>query len=76
MQRIDPRPEPAAARNDTEQPDGSRPAGPLPTGFASTGANPHTQTFEEIYAEPENFLEIEVCIWCYLHFDMADRQDR
>jgi sorting nexin-3/12 len=33
----------------------------MPTGFASTGANPHTQSFEEIYGIPENFLEIEVC---------------
>ena len=32
----------------------------MPTGFASTGANPHTQSFEEIYGVPENFLEIEV----------------
>jgi hypothetical protein len=32
----------------------------MPTGFASTGANPHTQSFEEIYGIPENFLEIEV----------------
>jgi len=38
----------------------------MPTGFASTGANPHTQSFEEIYGIPENFLEIEVrflCVW-------------
>lgn len=34
----------------------------MPTGFASTGANPHTQSFEEIYGVPENFLEIEVNI--------------
>lgn len=34
----------------------------IPTGFASTGSNPHTQSFEEIYGVPENFLEIEVCV--------------
>lgn len=33
----------------------------MPTGFASTGSQPHTQSFEEIYGVPENFLEIEVC---------------
>ncbi|KAI7082911.1 Sorting [Hortaea werneckii] len=32
----------------------------LPTGFASTGNSSHTQSFEEIYGIPENFLEIEV----------------
>ena len=32
----------------------------LPTGFASTGSQSHTQSFEEIYGVPENFLEIEV----------------
>ncbi|KAF2861445.1 Phox-like protein [Piedraia hortae CBS 480.64] len=32
----------------------------LPTGFASSGATPHAQSFEEIYGVPENFLEIEV----------------
>jgi sorting nexin-3/12 len=32
----------------------------MPTGFASTGSQAHTQSFEEIYGVPENFLEIEV----------------
>jgi sorting nexin-3/12 len=36
----------------------------LPTGFASTGSQSHTQSFEEIYGVPENFLEIEVCLNC------------
>ncbi|TKA78249.1 hypothetical protein B0A55_04778 [Friedmanniomyces simplex] len=32
----------------------------IPTGFASTGSQSHTQSFEEIYGVPENFLEIEI----------------
>lgn len=47
MQRSEPRaPEPEPTR--------------VPTGFATTGSQPHTQSFEEIYGVPENFLEIEV----------------
>lgn len=66
MQRIDPRPEPTQAQQPPQNAEqqqsqgGARSPGSLPTGFTSTGAQPHTQTFEEIYAIPENFLEIEV----------------
>lgn len=69
MQRIDPRPEPAQqqqpqqqqqqppAQQDRQQQQGQW---AIPTGFASTGSQAHTQSFEEIYGIPENFLEIEV----------------
>lgn len=60
MQRIDPRPEPTPQSNTPPPQDGQH-RGPLSAGFASTGSNPHTQSFEEIYGVPENFLEIEVC---------------
>lgn len=60
MQRIDPRPEPPPQSTTPPQQDGQQQRGQLPTGFASTGSNPHTQSFEEIYGVPENFLEIEV----------------
>jgi hypothetical protein len=80
MQRIDPRPEPSQQSNTPpqqqqqsqqsqaqQQQQGQGQAQQfMPTGFASTGANPHTQSFEEIYGIPENFLEIEVrssCCW-------------
>ena len=67
MQRIDPRPEappqsttpPQQSQNTPAQGQGQS-SHFMPTGFASTGANPHTQSFEEIYGVPENFLEIEV----------------
>ena len=67
MQRIDPRPEappqsttpPQQSQNTPAQGQGQS-SQFMPTGFASTGANPHTQSFEEIYGIPENFLEIEV----------------
>jgi sorting nexin-3/12 len=74
MQRIDPRPEqpsqqqsssstnPSQQSQAQQQQQGQgQPQQFMPTGFASTGANPHTQSFEEIYGIPENFLEIEVC---------------
>jgi sorting nexin-3/12 len=75
MQRIDPRPEQPSQSSTTppqqqqsqqsqaqQQQQGQGQAQQfMPTGFASTGANPHTQSFEEIYGIPENFLEIEVC---------------
>lgn len=69
MQRIDPRPvetpaqqqaqQDAAAQNNNNS-NGPRAQFGLPTGFASTGREAHTQSFEEIYGVPENFLEIEV----------------
>jgi hypothetical protein len=68
MQRIDPRPvepppQPSSQPQSQPQPQDSQSQGKqwsLPTGFASTGSQPHTQSFEEIYGVPENFLEIEV----------------
>lgn len=68
MQRIDPRPAEAAPSTQEgqqgqqgQQQQGGRPGQwTLPTGFASTGRESHTQSFEEIYGVPENFLEIEV----------------
>lgn len=59
MQRVEPRP----ADNTASQGQDQGAIGKqwsLPTGFASTGSQPHTQSFEEIYGVPENFLEIEV----------------
>lgn len=57
MQRVDPRPvEPSSQQQGQE----GQKQWTLPTAFASTGAQPHTQSFEEIYGVPENFLEIEV----------------
>jgi sorting nexin-3/12 len=66
MQRIDPRPDPPNAEGQQQQSgvgNGSNKSTSwtLPTGFASTGRESHTQSFEEIYGAPENFLEIEVC---------------
>jgi sorting nexin-3/12 len=79
MQRIDPRPEQPSQSSTTppqqqsqqsqaqQQQQGQGQAQQfMPTGFASTGANPHTQSFEEIYGIPENFLEIEVCPYLVL----------
>ena len=68
MQRIDPRPEappqsstpPQQSQNNNQAQGQGQSSQFMPTGFASTGANPHTQSFEEIYGIPENFLEIEV----------------
>lgn len=66
MQRIDPRPETprdqaqSGSGPQDQQQQGAKGQWTLPTGFASTGSNPHTQSFEEIYGVPENFLEIEV----------------
>ncbi|GAB7359758.1 hypothetical protein MBLNU230_g6929t2 [Neophaeotheca triangularis] len=56
MQRVEPRPEPP--RQPTQ--DGQPGRMSTPTGFAHSGSQPHTQSFEEIYGVPENFLEIEV----------------
>jgi len=64
MQRIDPRPEPAQQPQPPSQQDqqqqNQKGQWAIPTGFASTGSQAHTQSFEEIYGIPENFLEIEV----------------
>ncbi|KAI7218510.1 Sorting [Hortaea werneckii] len=62
MQRAEPRPDPSQAQPQA-QPQEQGAASKqwnLPTGFASTGNSSHTQSFEEIYGIPENFLEIEV----------------
>lgn len=67
MQRIDPRPADAAPstpegqQGQQGQQQAGRPAQwSIPSGFTSTGRESHTQSFEEIYGVPENFLEIEV----------------
>lgn len=65
MQRIDPRPADAASSTQEGQQGQQQQTGRpgqwnIPTGFASTGRESHTQSFEEIYGVPENFLEIEV----------------
>lgn len=74
MQRIDPRPVETPAQQQAQQDAAQQQNGAvgnnantsprtqfgLPTGFASTGREAHTQSFEEIYGVPENFLEIEV----------------
>lgn len=67
MQRIDPRPTEAAPQSQSPEQNGQQNIGHgserrsyLPSGFASTGRDSHTQSFEEIYGVPENFLEIEV----------------
>ncbi|KAI7554240.1 Sorting [Hortaea werneckii] len=60
--RAEPRPDPSQAQpqaQSQEQGAASKQWN-LPTGFASTGNSSHTQSFEEIYGIPENFLEIEV----------------
>jgi len=64
MQRIEPRPVDAATQSQ-QQGYASSSSAPgkqsnIPTGLASTGSQSHTQSFEEIYGVPENFLEIEV----------------
>ncbi|KAI6954641.1 hypothetical protein KC355_g13506, partial [Hortaea werneckii] len=59
--RAEPRPDPSQAQPQA-QPQEQGAASKqwnLPTGFASTGNSSHTQSFEEIYGIPENFLEIE-----------------
>lgn len=68
MQRIEPRADPvppsqdssSAPQNNTPTALEQRGGWTLPSGFASTGRESHTQSFEEIYGVPENFLEIEV----------------
>ena len=63
MQRIDPRPAETPAEQQSQSQSShqqNKPSWSLPTGFASTGREAHTQSFEEIYGVPENFLEIEV----------------
>ena len=74
MQRIEPRAEDSPSQNNNttnnNNNNGQSPAPKtaleqrggwsLPSGFASTGRESHTQSFEEIYGVPENFLEIEV----------------
>jgi len=66
MQRIDPRPADPPAQGQQQQKQQQQPPSNkqwnIPTGFASTGSQAHTQSFEEIYGVPENFLEIEVSI--------------
>lgn len=80
MQRIDPRPVETPAQQQAQQDAaqngqvaGQNNAGPraqfgMPTGFASTGREAHTQSFEEIYGVPENFLEIEVWMFQSLRY--------
>jgi sorting nexin-3/12 len=70
MQRIDPRPDPPAQQQQPQDQQSHPPQPPkqqqqqpfLPSGFAptTTSSAPHTQSFEEIYGIPENFLELEV----------------
>ena len=65
MQRVDPRPVDPPEQQTAQQGSGQGPQAQkwnlnLPAGFASTGSQAHTQSFEEIYGVPENFLEIEV----------------
>ena len=69
MQRVDPRPvDPPPQSQEQSQAQSQQQGGQqpqkwnlnLPAGFASTGSQAHTQSFEEIYGVPENFLEIEV----------------
>lgn len=68
MQRIEPRPDPpapSAAHQPDQQPGIQQQTKQpfMPTGFAptTTPSHPaHTQSFEEIYGVPENFLELEV----------------
>jgi sorting nexin-3/12 len=70
MQRIEPRQIDSSQAANAYGQDGqeggqNRPgSSSLPTGFASTGRDAHTQSFEEIYGVPENFLEIEVWLPC------------
>jgi sorting nexin-3/12 len=62
MQRIESRPDPPTQPQQQPPSDQQQQSKPplLPSGFASTGSQAHTQSFEEIYGIPENFLEIEV----------------
>ncbi|RMY81341.1 hypothetical protein D0861_08347 [Hortaea werneckii] len=62
MQRAEPRPDPSQPQPQAQSQEQGAAAKQwnLPTGFASTGNSSHTQSFEEIYGIPENFLEIEV----------------
>lgn len=65
MQRVEPRPDPAEQQPQPQTQQGGQQQPQkwnlnLPAGFASTGSQAHTQSFEEIYGVPENFLEIEV----------------
>jgi len=68
MQRIEPRPDPPPQPQSQQPPqDQQQQQQPhpskqlhLPSGFAPTGPAPQTQSFEEIYGIPENFLELEV----------------
>lgn len=66
MQRIDGPPPDRHLRPSPEPPQQQQQAGreavdgTMPTGFTNTGNHVHTQSFEEIYGIPENFLEIEV----------------
>lgn len=69
MQRVEPRPVDTAPQSQEQsqaQQGGQQQPQKwnlnLPAGFASTGSQAHTQSFEEIYGVPENFLEIEVRI--------------
>ena len=55
------KPPPAQQPQEPNQQSQSKQQLQMPTGFASTGSQAHTQSFEEIYGVPENFLEIEVC---------------
>ncbi|KAI7509148.1 Sorting [Hortaea werneckii] len=60
--RAEPRPDPSQPQPQAQSQEQGAAAKQwnLPTGFASTGNSSHTQSFEEIYGIPENFLEIEV----------------
>nr|POF05464.1 sorting nexin-3 [Quercus suber] len=63
MQRVDPRPEPSSTSSTSYAPSPTSSAFKTPTGFTSTAASSSTirpQSYEEIYAVPENFLELEV----------------
>ncbi|KAI7202935.1 Sorting [Hortaea werneckii] len=58
--RAEPRPDPSQPQAQPQEQGAASKQWNLPTGFASTGNSSHTQSFEEIYGIPENFLEIEV----------------
>nr|POE89872.1 sorting nexin-3 [Quercus suber] len=63
MQRVDPRPEASAESSTFHSPSQTTSPFKTPTGFTSTAASSSAarpQSFEEIYAVPENFLELEV----------------
>lgn len=75
MQRVDPRPVDPPPQSQEQQGESGQQQPRkwnlnLPAGFANTGSQAHTQSFEEIYGVPENFLEIEVryrYLSAYLH---------